>query len=179
MWHQYICSNYMSHRFGKVPISPWLVTLLHICWVIPTPQSPLLTETPCRYRRKLRASADIATPSADVAAPNRYRRIKWRVFECFVMFHNVLRVFHVLLVAHAVLRRFTMNQSFTSVSWCFNMFNNVLRCLVSRAKIGIGDRAAADRLRYRDNAAGIGNNSAEIGDDTTGIFDIAAKVIPC
>ena len=37
--------------------------------------------------------------------------------------------------------------------------------------IGIGDRAATNRLRDCDNAA-------EIGDDTTGIVDIAAKVIP-
>ena len=50
----------------------------------------------------------------------------------------------------------------------------------------ISDRAAADRLRDRDNAAGIGynsseisENSAEICDDATGIVDIAAKVIPC
>ena len=64
------------------------------------------------------------------------------------------------------------------------MFKNVLWCLESRATIG--DRAAADRLRDRDNAAGsgdnsagIGDNSAEIGDDTAGIVDIAAKVIPC
>ena len=28
----------------------------------------------------------------------------------------------------------------------------------------IDDRAATDRLRDRDNAAGIGNNSAEMGD---------------
>ena len=59
------------------------------------------------------------------------------------------------------------------------MFNNVLPCLVSRAKIGIGDRAAADRLRDRDNAAGISDNSAEIGDDAAGIVDTTAKVIPC
>ena len=43
----------------------------------------------------------------------------------------------------------------------------------------IGDRAAADRLRERDNTAAIGDNSAEIGDDAAGIVDIAAKVIPC
>ena len=43
----------------------------------------------------------------------------------------------------------------------------------------IGDRAAADLLRDRDNVAGIGDDSAEIGDDTTGIVDIAAKVTPC
>ena len=40
------------------------------------------------------------------------------------------------------------------------MFNNVLQCLVSRAKIGIGDR-----LRDRDNAAGIGDNSEEVSDN--------------
>ena len=57
----------------------------------------------------------------------------------------------------------------------------------------IGDRASADRLRDRDNAAGIGVNSAEIGDNSTeigdnsaeigdgaaGILDITANVIPC
>ena len=36
----------------------------------------------------------------------------------------------------------------------------------------IGARAAADRLRDRDN-------SAEIGDGAAGIVDIAANVIPC
>ena len=43
----------------------------------------------------------------------------------------------------------------------------------------IGDRAVNDRLMDRYNAAGIGNNSAEIGDGAAGIFDIAANVIPC
>ena len=42
----------------------------------------------------------------------------------------------------------------------------------------IGDRAAADCLRDRDNAAGIGDNSAEIDDGAAGIVDISAKVIP-
>ena len=71
------------------------------------------------------------------------------------------------------------SQCFTSVSWCFTMFNNVLRCLGSRATIGIDARAAADRLRDRDNAAGIGDNSTEIGNDAAMIVDITAKVIPC
>ena len=64
------------------------------------------------------------------------------------------------------------------------MFNNVLRCLVSRATIG------ADRFRDRNNAARIGDNATGIGDNTAGIGDnsaeisddaagIAAKVIPC
>ena len=54
---------------------------------------------------------------------------------------------------------------------CFMMFYYVLWCLVSRA--------AADRLRDRDNSAEIADNSAEIGDGTAGIVDIAANVIPC
>ena len=66
------------------------------------------------------------------------------------------------------------------------MFNNVLWCLASRATIGIGDCAAADRLRDRDKAGGIGansaeisNNSEEIDDGAAGIVDIAVNVIPC
>ena len=50
----------------------------------------------------------------------------------------------------------------------------------------VSDCAAADRLRGRDNAAGISDNSIEIGDDAAeieddaaGIVDIAAKVTPC
>ena len=41
----------------------------------------------------------------------------------------------------------------------------------------IGDRAVADCLRDRDNAAGIGANSAEIDDGAAGIVDISANVI--
>ena len=59
------------------------------------------------------------------------------------------------------------------------MFYYVLQCLVSHATIGIADCTAADRLRDRDNAEGIADDSAEIGDDAAGIVDIAAKVIPC
>ena len=55
------------------------------------------------------------------------------------------------------------------------VFYNILQCLVSPIMIGIADHAAADRLRARDNATGIGSNSAEIGDDTAGIIDIVAK----
>ena len=43
----------------------------------------------------------------------------------------------------------------------------------------IGARAAADRLRDRDNSAEIADNSAEIGDGAAGIVYIAANVFPC
>ena len=54
------------------------------------------------------------------------------------------------------------------------MFNNVL-CFATRVndrRRCIGDRAATDRHRDRDN-------SAEIGDGAAGIVDIAENVIPC
>ena len=43
----------------------------------------------------------------------------------------------------------------------------------------IGDRSAADCLRDGDNAAGIGDNFAEIDDGAAGIVDIFTNVIPC
>ena len=50
----------------------------------------------------------------------------------------------------------------------------------------IGNRAAGNRLRDRDNSAeignnsaGIGDNSAEIGNDAAWIVNIATNVIPC
>ena len=88
------------------------------------------------------------------------------------MYHNVLHVFHDVLL-------------------CFMLFSGSRNDRRRR----IGDRAAADR----DNATGIGDNSAEIGDnsaeishnpaeigynsaeigdDAAGIVDIAANVIP-
>ena len=38
---------------------------------------------------------------------------------------------------------------------------------------------AADHLKDCDNAAGIDDNSAEIGNNSAGIIYIAVKVIPC
>ena len=64
------------------------------------------------------------------------------------------------------------------------LFHNVLLCSMifrewrNDRRRRIDDRAAADRLKDRDNAAGIGNNSAEISDDAAGIIDITAKVTP-
>ena len=56
------------------------------------------------------------------------------------------------------------------------MFYYVLWCLASRATIGIGDRADANRLRDRDNLTGIGDNSAEIGDNSAEIGDNSAEI---
>ena len=75
------------------------------------------------------------------------------------MVHDVLRVVYDVSHNHIVLQVF-----------------HVLQCLVSRATISIG---ATDRLRDHGNAAGIGDNSREIGDNCAGIGDITEKVIPC
>ena len=58
-----------NHQPGleKVLISPWLVTLLQIFRVIPTPQSPISPETP-RDRRRCRA--EVCSSSADMVASN-------------------------------------------------------------------------------------------------------------
>ena len=90
-------STLLFPGLDEMLLSPWLVTLLHICGVIPTLQSPKWMETPCRYRR----------------SGGRYRPIEWRVFECFMMFHNVL----------SVSWGFTSgSRCFTCVSRCITMF---------------------------------------------------------
>ena len=72
----------------------------------------------------------------------------------------------------------------------FMMFYYVKQCFMfsesrNDRRRRISARAAADRVRDRD-AAGIGDNSAEIcdnsaeiGDGAAGIVDIAANVIRC
>ena len=176
----------------KVPISPWLVTLLHICGVTPTPQSPISPKTPRdrRQRRRLRIECRC------LRIERRYRRIEWRVFKCFLMFHNVLRVswcftsgsqcitmfYMCFMMFYYVLHVSWCFTMFTCVSWCFTMFNNILWCSASRATIG--DRANAagisdNSAEIGDNSAEIGDDAAEIGDDAAGIVDIAAKVITC
>ena len=145
----------------KVPISPWLVTLLHICLcsVIQTPQLPISPETPRRYCRKLCVSADVAAPSSDVTAPSTdvYALSLDIValngeFKCFMMFDTVLTVFHDVFTSgswcftsssRCFMLFHDVSQCFTSVPWCFTMFNNVLRCLANRAMIGIGDSVTA------------------------------------
>ena len=128
------CSSWRSVCTGleKVPISPWLVTLLHICGVIPTPQSPISPETPrrnlhasddiavpCADTGTLRAdvstprsdvsatSTDVSVPSADIVTSNGKCSTVSQCFKsgsrCFTTFHDV-------------------SQCFTSVSWCFTMF---------------------------------------------------------
>ena len=83
----------------------------------------------CRYRcaehRCLRPERRRLRPERRSLRAERREsgRIEWRVFECFVMFHNVLRV------VHYVLRHFTMYhnvlQVFHDVFQCLTMFYDV------------------------------------------------------
>ena len=61
-----------------------------------------------------------------------------------MMYHNVLHLFHDVLL-------------------CLTMVYDVWR--VAQRSPSLHRRAAADRLRDRDNAIGIGDNSAEIGNN--------------
>ena len=88
-------TNAIYHKSGleKTPISPWLVTLLHIHGVIPTTQLPISLETSPQYCRKLHSSAgiaarstDVATPSADIVASNGSVWVFRDVSQCFMSF---------------------------------------------------------------------------------------------
>ena len=78
---------------------------------------------------------------------------------------------------------YDISQCFRSVSWCFTMFNNVLRCLVSHATIGIAasvtarPRRSPQGSRQLRRTAGIGDNSAEIGVNSAGTGDDAAGIV--
>ena len=74
-------------------------------------------------------------------------------FTMFIMYHNILQVFHDVLL-------------------CLTMF------YVCRQR-SASPQGSRQRHRDHDNSAEIGDNSAEIGDDTAGFVDIAAKVILC
>ena len=156
----------------KIPISPWSVTQLHICGVIPTPQSQILPETArelqcCRSEHRCCApSADVSALSANIVASNGECSI---VSWFSMIFHNVLKVLGCFISG---------SRCFMCVSRCFRifydsflMFYYVYQCftMFSESRNNrhrrIGDRAAADHLRDRKNPAGIGDN--------------AAKVIPC
>ena len=86
------------------------------------------------------------------------------------MYHNVLHVFHDVLL-------------------CLTMFYDVQRIAQPAASphqrqsiasgIATMPQGSLQRLRDRYNDAVIGINSAEIGDGAAGIVDIAANVIPC
>ena len=107
----------------KIPISQGLVTLLHICGVIPTPQLLILPETPHRVPVSSHQAtillcsvcwaiavlnANVITSSANIIASNG---------KCFMMFHNVLKVFYdVLLVAYNVLHVFQYVSMFNKCS---------------------------------------------------------------
>ena len=138
-YSQFKGSIWTDHDPGleKVLISPWLVTLLDICWVITTPQSPVTSRDRrrhCAERRRLRNERryrHIEWPPRDrwhrcpirrrLHIERRSLRIEADIVasndECFMMFHNVLRVFHdVLLVVHNALQYITM------FYMCFMMF---------------------------------------------------------
>ena len=73
----------------------------------------------------------------------RYHYIEWQVFECFMMLHDVLRVFHdILLVVHDILLVVDVLLVVHDVSNVLQVFHD-LRCLVSCATIGIAALATA------------------------------------
>ena len=75
----------------KIPVSQGLVTLLHICEVIQTPQSRISQEIPCQAQKSHRA-----TISSHLMASVQVFHNVLQVFnDVFLVIHNVLQVFHV------------------------------------------------------------------------------------
>ena len=105
-------ATYPNTGMERMPISQRLVTMLHICGVIPTPQSHISPETPLRVPVSPHRAAILLHLTSNV----------WVFHDVSQVVHNGLHVFRDIL----------------SVS-CFAMFNNVLWCLGSLATISIGE----------------------------------------
>ena len=113
LWYVYY-GNW-RHRFGKsTHISMISNSVTHLRSytnsAIAGNSAPISPVTPCDRRHR--------------SGERRYYRIEWWVFECFMMFHNVLRLFYVLLVVNDVLRCITM------FYMCFMMFYCVWQCFM-------------------------------------------------
>ena len=102
-------------------------------------------------RAPMSLSREPMSPHRAAISSHQMVSVSW----CFTIYHNVLQVFHDLLL-------------------CFTMFSESHIDRHRRPRT-----PPADHLGGRDNAIEIGDNSAEIGDDAIGIVDITAKVIPC
>ena len=175
----------------KVLISPWLVTLLHICRsytnsAIAGNSAPISSVTvPPRNRRRRRAERRrLRIQRRRLHIERRYRRIEWPPHDRRRRRPKRRRL-HIERRYRRIEWRLFLDVSqcfkcfvmfywwFTMFYKCFMMFYNVLWCLASRARRNdrrrrIGARTAIDR-----------DNSAEIGDGAAGIVYIAANVIPC
>ena len=103
----------------KVPISPWLATLLHISGVTPTPQLPV---TP-RDRRCLRIERISLYRMTSARSPTSPRQVPTSPHRAPISSHRMMsvRMFH------------DVSHCFKSVSWCFTSgswcFTSGLRCI--------------------------------------------------
>ena len=178
---------YMTTGLEKIPISQGLVTLLHICGGIPTPQLPETLRcvpissrrAPMSFRRlwswsSPNIAASISGHQAPILLrwalilPHRvlilHRTASVCVSQCFMTFFKVLLVFY---------------KCFKMCYECFTMINNVLKLLVIHTTIGIGACTLQSLHRRLPITAGIGYNTAEIGNNAARIGNNAVKVIPC
>ena len=112
--------TWLPSGLEKIPISPWLVTLIHICGVIQTRQSPkTLSE-----RQYCHIECDITASSADVFASNgECLTVSWSFKSVSWCFTSGSWCFTSGSCFNSG------SQCFTSGSQCFTMFHDVLLCL--------------------------------------------------
>ena len=136
----------------KIPTSQGLVTPLHICRVIPTPQLPNSPETLCLVPISL-------TEHWCCHIECRFHCIERHVCECFMIFTCVLWCFT------------SGSQCFTSVSWyfmsvsqCFMMFSESHNNRHRRLHY-LQTPVTASAPAEPPTAAGIDTSATEIGDN--------------
>ena len=137
-----------------MPISQGLGTLLHICRVIHRNRRYIAgNSTPC---------VNIVSVSGDIrycCIERWYCLIEPRVFQCFMMFHNVLWVFHgVLLGVHDVL---CVSWCITMFSMCFMMFHTCFTMFYDFSELR-NDQHWHLHYLLSPIAAGICNNAAKV-----------------
>ena len=137
----------------KVLISPWLVTLLHICGVIPTPQLPISPET-----------------------PRWYRRIEWRVFhDISQCFKSVSRCF--TSGSHCTTMFYMCFMTFYyvyNVLWCL-----ACRAMIGVAASTTTRPPIAWGISTVPQGSAITQQKSAMAAQPAGIVDIATNVIPC
>ena len=115
----------LSAGLEKVLISPWLVTLLHICGVIPTPQSPV-TPRDRRRRRTVRWRLCIERRRLRIqrwrlCIERRRLRIQWRRL-CIERRRLCIKRWRL----HIQRRRLRIERRYRRIEW--RLFHDVSQC---------------------------------------------------
>ena len=122
---------------GKIPISQELVTLLHICRVLPTPQSVEMPQrSPTLLHRPLISCIEHRDCGCHwgLSVSWCFTCVLWvftMFYECFTMFYECFTSFMSVLLCFLVVSLcMGVSQCFKSVSECFTGVSRCFNCVV-------------------------------------------------